>query len=288
MAYIAAGVVAIYLASILSHWHPVWVVAAADLAGTLVIFGFSVFYTNASFYDPYWSVAPILIGVYWMVSTTPLAGDHWRQAAVMGLLLVWALRLTLNWGVRWKGIQHEDWRYRDIRKRHPKYFLLISFFGIHLMPTILVFFGCLCLFPVFSGSPKVLNGLDLVAFLVTGTAIWIEARADFEITRFMRFRDSSSQLVRSGVWAWSRHPNYLGEILFWWGMFIFALAADPRYWWVAIGPGSITLLFIKISIPMIENRMLERKPDYASYKGSTPVLFPGLWKKEHQTRRMKK
>ena len=77
-----------------------------------------------------------------------------------------------------------------------------------------------------------------------------------------------------GLWAYSRHPNYFGEIMFWWGIFFFGLAADFHYWWTIIGPVSVTLLFTVISIPLMEKRNLERRPDYAKVRESIPVLIP--------------
>ena len=80
--------------------------------------------------------------------------------------------------------------------------------------------------------------------------------------------------LTTGLWAYSRHPNYLGEILFWWGLYLFALAAYPAAWWTIFGPLSITLLFVFISIPMIEKRHIERRPDYPAYLDRTPMIMP--------------
>jgi steroid 5-alpha reductase family enzyme len=192
----------------------------------------------------------------------------------MALVLIWSTRLTLNWALRWRGMGHEDWRYVDLRGKHGSWYWIVSFFGIHLMPTVLVFLGCLPLVPAL-GEPQTAAGLlDMVALLVTGFAIWIEARADLEVTRFKQRQKGKAALLQSGLWSLSRHPNYLGEILFWWGLYIFGLAADPSYWWTVIGPLSITVLFLTISIPMIEKRMLALKPEYAAYQAKTPVLIP--------------
>jgi steroid 5-alpha reductase family enzyme len=142
------------------------------------------------------------------------------------------------------------------------------------MPTILVFLGCLTLIPAIVDPVKTFNALDIIAVLVTGAAIWIEFRADIDITRFKRSERNDRELLQSGLWSLSRHPNYFGEILFWWGLYVFGYAANPGYWWTVIGPLSITLLFIFISIPMIEKRMLARRTDYSDYMRTTPVLIP--------------
>jgi len=276
IAYLAAGSAAVISGKLVGDWHPVLIVAIADLAGTLVVFAFSVCHDNSSFYDPYWSVAPILIATYWLTSSTPLLDNRPRQAAVMVLVLVWAFRLTLNWTVRWRGGEHEDWRYANFRERSRWLYWLISFTGFHLMPTVIVYLGCLPLIASLSEPAAAFGLLDLIALLVTAGAIWIEAKADLDITRFSRSGSDSSSLMKSGIWSLSRHPNYFGEITFWWGLYLFAIAANTKYWWTIIGPIAITLLFITISIPMIEKRMLARRPEYSAYQKSTSMLIP--WK----------
>jgi len=280
IAYVVGGGAAIGILSLGDHWQPLWRLAAADLVGTAIIFGFSAICNNSSFYDPYWSVAPILISLYWLTDGSIRIENQLRQTVVVGLVLVWAVRLTVNWAVRWRGAGHEDWRYVNARKQHGKAYWVISFLGIHLMPTSLVFLGCISMIPALSQAIHPFRSLDLVATLITASAIVIEARADFEINRFKKSPQSSTKLLQSGVWSLSRHPNYLGEIGFWWGLYLFAYSANPGYWWAVAGPILITGLFIFISIPMIEKRMISRMPEYKDYKKTTPALIPWRRKKE--------
>ena len=86
----------------------------------------------------------------------------------------------------------------------------------------------------------------------------------------------ADEILSSGVWSWSRHPNYLGEMGFWWGLWLFAMAASPSHWWTAIGPLTITLMFRTISLPMIEKRMLERRPRYAELIERSSMVIPRL------------
>ena len=82
------------------------------------------------------------------------------------------------------------------------------------------------------------------------------------------------EILTSGLWAYSRHPNYFGEVLFWWGLYLFALTAAPSYWWTVAGPVLITLLFIFISVPLIEKHMKKRKPDYAVKRQGVSAWIP--------------
>ena len=214
---------------------PIATAAAADLAATLAIFGFSFAFRNSSFYDAYWSVAPPAILGYWVYSAGTPEIDVLRRSACITLVALWAFRLTYNWARAWQGLSHEDWRYLDLRAKTGPLYWPISFVGIHMMPTLLVFLGCLPIYTVVAVGSRPFGALDAIAVFVTGTAIALEAAADEQLRAFVTPRRSSSDLLSRGLWAWSRHPNYFGEILFWWGLFLFGLAADPSSWWTGIG-----------------------------------------------------
>jgi steroid 5-alpha reductase family enzyme len=272
LVYLAAVVMGLEVAGLWPALHPVMFVLVADLAATIVVFAFSAWYRNASVYDPYWSIIPILIELHWALGTEGQAAVPLRQVLVIALVAAWGLRLTWNWILRWHGLGDEDWRYTQLRVRHGSRFWLVNLFGIHLMPTLLVFGGCLATWPALAASNKDLNGIDAIALLLAGAAIWIEWRADRELRAH---RSSNQQApLHSGLWARCRHPNYLGEIGFWWGLYLFALAANPLWWWTVVGPLLITLLFIFVSIPMMDNRLLEKNPGYAQTVHELPALWP--------------
>ena len=286
-AYVAAAAVALGLARIVRGLHPLWVAAVADAAATIAIFLFSMAFDNSSLYDPYWSVAPPVIALYWL-----LAGSAGvvtlRVVPLFALVLIWSVRLTSNWARGWQGMEHEDWRYVDFRKRFGRLYWPVSFLGIHFFPTVVVFLGCLSLYAVLGGPGRSLGVLDALAVVVTGTAVWIEATADRQLRRFFAARSGETggpaeetgrapeerPVFASGLWSLSRHPNYFGEVLFWWGLYLFALAAAPRLWWAVIGPLTVTALFVFVSVPMMDRRMLARRPGYAETMRSRSALVP--------------
>ena len=114
LAYGAAAAAAAGVCRLSGEGSPVLAAALADLAATVVVFAFSLGLDNSSVYDPYWSVAPFPIGLYWMVRFS--AGLTPRQIVLLALVLVWAVRLTANWLRRWRGLADEDWRYADYRR----------------------------------------------------------------------------------------------------------------------------------------------------------------------------
>jgi len=249
-----------------------WDAFAADIVATLVIFGFSLRYRNSSFYDPYWSVIPPLLAVYWYAIHP--AADPLRAGLVIALVWLWAIRLTTNWSVYWGGLQHEDWRYPLVRARAGRAALWADLFGIHLFPTLQVFLGCLPVYAVMSRGSAPLGWLDGLAAAVTLGAIAIETIADLQLHAFIA-RRQGGQFIRSGLWGWSRHPNYLGELGFWWGLMLFGLAAAPQqWWWILPGALAMTAMFCFASIPLMDQRSVARRPEYAEHMRRVPALLP--------------
>lgn len=253
--------------------HPLWVGAAADAAATVAVFAFSVAFDNTSVYDPYWSVAPIAIAAWLAARPEAAAGPVARKALLIGLVALWGVRLTYNWVAGSPGLSHEDWRYADLRRKTGRAYWLVSLLGLHSFPTALVYLGCLSMYPAFT-SVRPPGPLDAAAAAVTLGAIAIEAIADEQLRAFRRRRKAPSEMLDTGLWAYSRHPNYFGEVLFWWGVFLFAVAAGSPPWWSVSGAIAITLLFVFVSIPMLDRRSAERRPEYRAYMKRVSALVP--------------
>jgi len=275
LAYFVAAAVAFAAGKVFDRGSLLWTAGAADLAATVVVFVFSLILDNSSVYDPYWSVAPVPILVYWLVAGGPAAtgGSSARHVVVIALVAVWAVRLTMNWLRRWRGLADEDWRYADYRKLGAGYWP-VSFLGFHLFPTVIVFLGCIALLPVFISGSRPSGVLDLLAVAVTVCAIAIEAAADRQLRRFILTRADPGQILNTGLWALSRHPNYFAEVLFWWGLWLFGLAANPSWWWTIAGPVAVTGLFLGVSVPMMDRRLVARHPGYAGLIGVRSAFIP--------------
>jgi steroid 5-alpha reductase family enzyme len=247
---------------------------AADAVATIVIFGFSFAYDNSSFYDAYWSVVPIAIVLYWM--TLAQDGVSALRLAALGLVVcVWGVRLTWNWARSWTGLDHEDWRYIGFRELSPRLYWPISFFGIHFFPTVIVFAGLAALYPAVSNPGRSFGLVDLAALAVGLAGIAFEWIADDQLRSFTTGPKRPGETLRSGLWRYSRHPNYLGEILVWWSFFLFGLAADPGSARLRVlAPIAMSAMFLFVSIPLIEKRSLERRTDYQRVIDETSMLIP--------------
>jgi len=278
IAYAVAGVVAWLTAWTTGGYHPVATAFLADVAATIAIFCFSYAYGNSSFYDAYWSVAPLPIAIYWfLVADRVGAGEPASNVRVMLVFVAigaWGCRLTYNWIRGWTGLDHEDWRYVKLREQTGAKYWLVSFAGLHMLPTLWVFGGLLPVWPAVAVGTRPLGWLDALAALTAAGAIWLEARADKELLEFRRSNRKPGEILATGVWSWSRHPNYFGEMGFWWSLFFFGLAADPDYAWTGIGALAITAMFRFFSLPMMEERSLERRPAYGEHQRNTSLVLP--------------
>ncbi len=139
--YISAFLVIYCIFPLLTFSRTMMNLFIADVIATVVIFIFSMIFNNSSVYDPYWSVVPPVIAVYLMI-IFPDANQP-RQLVIVALVLFWSIRLTMNWLRGWQGLRHQDWRYTSIAEKTGKWYWPVSFLGIHFMPTLFVFLGCL-------------------------------------------------------------------------------------------------------------------------------------------------
>lgn len=260
VAYVAAvAVAAAWLA-----WGPatgrLWLDSlVADVLATLVVFAFSRSFGNSSFYDAYWSVVPPLLTLYWWGVSGTARLRCWLVAA---LVLVWAVRLTANWVRGFPGLHHEDWRYGMFRERAGRWEFVVDLVAIHLIPTLQVFAGMLPVYVCVTHRGADVGWLTAVAFGLGLGAVALEAIADAQLHRFARTRQPGEALQR-GLWGWSRHPNYFGEFGFWFALALFGVAASPRdAWWLFAGALAMLAMLLGASIPMMEQRSLDRRPEY--------------------------
>lgn len=239
----------------------------ADIFATIIVFFFAIILNNSSVYDPYWSVAPLFIAILLFVSYQPIN--------VINILLlisfaVWGIRLTANWAYTFPNLTVQDWRYTHFQNKFPKIWQLVNFGGIFLMPTLVVY---MCFVPAIAlfKANIAFNAVSLIGFIITLIAVALETFADYQMQSFRK--KGIGKVINEGLWKYSRHPNYLGEILFWWGIYVMAIPLWNSYWWIFVGAVINTLMFLFISIPLAENRYIKRE-GYTEYKKSTSMLIP--------------
>lgn len=263
--YILAAVCGITVYKMLNYeW---WLnLLIADIAATVLTFVFSVIFKNASVYDPYWSVQPIVILFAYAVGR--------RLTVIRVLLLVavcfWGVRLTANWAYTFKNLFHQDWRYTMLNVQTGIFYPFVNFAGIHLVPTLIVY-GCTAPAVYAFINDGDANVLTFVFFLLSVGAAVLQGAADIQMHKFRKNRNGT--FIRHGLWKHSRHPNYLGEILMWWGVALGVISVFPGAWYLCAGALANTLLFLFVSIPMADKRQ-SRKEGFEQYKAETRMLLP--------------
>ena len=240
------------------------------ITATLIIFLFSKIHNNSSIYDPFWHVAPIPI-VFYIASQSSLS--NLEQSLVLSAFLFWALRLTYNWFLNWTNLDHEDFRYIDLKKNNKLLAFINDLFGIHLIPTLIVNAS---LYPIYIAlTSDNLNNLVYVGFILIILAVVVQYIADTQMRDFRKNQNNLGKTMKHGLWKYSRHPNYLGEVSFWFGLYIFALASGSTSIWLLACPMVMLALFVFISCPMMDKRSLKKRSDYKEYMDKTPQLI--MW-----------
>ena len=238
-----------------------------DVIATCVIYSLSVVIKNTSLYDPYWSFTPWVMATYLMF--------YFKSSNIYVFILyvvfsLWSIRLTINWMITFKGLEHEDWRYDKYRHENNKVmFEIINFFGLQMMPTLLVYATSL---PLFMMIEKGASFLSIVGSVVVFEGFLLELFSDHQMHKHIK-ENNRYLTCRTGLWQYCRHPNYLGENLVWIGVALAYFFSFPRTFYFSLGFILMILLFEFISIPLMEKRQLSRRKDYQDYIDKTGRMF---------------
>jgi len=273
LVYVVAFAAALITCSYLLHLNQWVIILCGHLIATIVVYLASIIYKNSSFYDPFWSVVPIPIVFYiafWPVSKNL---DYEKIVLFIIPILFWGIRLTFNWVRRWEGLNDEDFRYVDLKSL--KFSKLIDFFGIHIYPTLQVNLSLLPTYYGLSISTNTANIWLYLASLFTFMAVILELVSDNQLWNFKKDKLNNDKFIDTGLWKFSRHPNYLGEVLYWWGIFFMLLSVDNSYWFLFICPLSMNLMFSLITCSMMDKRSLEKREGFKEYMNKTNQLI--IW-----------
>ncbi len=225
---------------------------------------------NVTHVDSMWSLFFMLaafVNAAFIVDLTP------RAIVILALVSVWALRLFIyltmrNWGT------HEDHRYVEIRHNNQPNFAFKSLYIVFGLQAILAWLISISLFGALT-SHAAINSLDYIGAALAILGLVCETLADWQLATFKANISNKGKVLSTGLWRYSRHPNYFGECCVWWGFYLIALASGA--WWAIISPILMTLLLLKVSgVSLLESTIVERRPAYADYIKNTNAFVPGL------------
>ena len=236
----------------------------ADIIATVIVYIFSVIFNNSSIYDPYWSVQPIVILLGYII------GKKLNVSGILVLIAIlsWGIRLTINWIYTFPNLTKQDWRYTKYKEETGVFYQPINFLGIHLMPTIIVYLVTIPALEIIDSNS--FNPVSIIGLILSICAVILQGTADYQMHKYRK--KNMHGLFREGLWKYSRHPNYLGEILMWWGVAIEAFCLISKLW-VFIGAIAVTILFLTVSIPLADKRQ-SKKEGYKKYHKETRSLIP--------------
>ncbi len=252
---------------------------AAVLVMMTLVWAASLVERDASIIDVFWGLGFVVAA--WIYFYTSEAVTL-RKYLLVGLVTLWGLRLSFyilwrNWG---KG---EDPRYRAMREKDPKRFPWLSLFTVFWLQAVLLWIIAMPLLQALRGPrPVGLTWPDLFGTLLFLIGFVFEAGGDWQLARFKRDPANKGKVLDRGFWRYTRHPNYFGDALVWWGFFLFAAAA-PGALWTVYSPVLMTFLLVRVSgVALLEKSLKEAKPEYRDYVERTSAFFPWFPKRRQR------
>lgn len=229
---------------------------------------YSLVRRDVSIVDSLWSLMILSsLGIYLLFTWD----NGSRATLLLGLMTIWALRLSIHITVRNHG-EDEDRRYQEIRRNNDPGFWWKSLYIVFGLQAFLAWVVSLPAVAA-AASPAPFGWLDLAGLLVWTAGMFFEVVGDWQLKRFQNEKNSDKAVLDTGLWRYSRHPNYFGEALLWWGIYLFALAAGA--WWAVVSPLLMTVLLLRVSgVALLEKDISERRPAYRDYIERTSAFIP--------------
>jgi steroid 5-alpha reductase family enzyme len=249
--------------------HVLIVCALALLVYVVGLWLLSLPLHDVSIVDPGWGFGFVIVA--WIAAAVG-DGCPARRWLLAGLVSVWGLRLAGYLVARKLRDRREDPRYTEMRDRYGPRFPLISLVVVFLLQGVLIWVVSL---PVQGSAPQgdALSVLDFVGVAFWAVGLFFEAVGDFQMSRFKSDPAHRGQVMDRGLWRYTRHPNYFGDFMVWWGIYLIALSTGGA-WWTIVGPLVMSTLLIRVSGKgHLEQRMMSR-PGYAEYVARTSGFFP--------------
>jgi steroid 5-alpha reductase family enzyme len=245
--------------------------AAAIAVAMSILWLKSLALRDASIVDIYWGPGFALIAA--IAYAVGNGGDPPRRVLSLVLVSLWGLRLGLYLFWRNHGAG-EDYRYQAMRRRHGERFRWVSLATVFGLQGALAWIVSLPVQVVHVASGGPLGPLDLAGALLFAVGLAFEAIGDWQLARFKADPANRGQVMDRGLWRYTRHPNYFGDALVWWGLFAIALAT-PAGPWTLPGPLLMSFLLLRVSgVPLLERGLRKRRPGYAEYAARTSAFFP--------------
>jgi len=242
--------------------------ASLTLLLFILTFFFAVIRRDNSIVDIIWGLGQVFLALLGLLSSALSL----RQFVLAFLVSLWGTRLAIHIFLRNRG-RDEDYRYAKWRRDWGRWWIIRSFFQVYLLQWLLQLMVATPVLSVMLTASPTWTLLDYLGLIIFFLGFSFEALGDWQLARFRANPQNRGQLMTQGLWAWTRHPNYFGEVTLWWGIGLIAFAHTTTPL-VFLGPLTITYLILKVSgIPLLEHKYQSRK-DWQLYAKKTPAFFP--------------
>jgi steroid 5-alpha reductase family enzyme len=219
--------------------------------------------------DVAWAVGFIVTAISAMIFSN---GTTKRGFLSLSLVVLWGVRLACHILLRNQG-KPEDARYKKWRKEWGKHALIRAFFQIFILQGLLIIIISLPITIIITSKQKSLGVLDFLGICIWSIGFAFEALGDYQLIKYKKNPANKGKIMTQGLWNYTRHPNYFGEVVLWWGIYLIALSV-PKGWAAILGPITITYLILKVSgIPLLEEKYKDNL-EFQMYKKRTSVFFP--------------
>ena len=243
-------------------------IAAILLVYVTIWFAYSLIQKRNDVADIAWGAGFVVVSMYLFYSQTQSP----VSTLIYLLVTIWGMRLSVHIAARSQD-KEEDFRYKKWREEWGEYFMIRSYFQVFVLQGFLILIISTPIIIAGVAASKDLNMWTLLGFLMWLIGFAFEAIGDYQLTIFIKQKQNKDDIIQTGLWKYTRHPNYFGEILLWWGIFIITLPVENSLWGI-ISPIAITYLLLKVSgIPLIEAEHADN-PQFQAYKKRTSVLIP--------------
>ncbi|KAL4442167.1 hypothetical protein ABPG74_009185 [Tetrahymena malaccensis] len=248
-----------------------------DLIATVIVFIFSYIFDNSSIYDPYWMVPTIGLVLY--LNEVSPNRNSLNSILIMSPIIAYSIKHTVFYFRFWPGLKYEDFRYVEFSKKIKSKIIywLFSFFGLHIMPTLMIYFAIIPTYYALRIPENLYSTTQNQLYIYGGVVMsWLglifETIADEQILPW-RIK-KSKEIILTGLWKYSRHPNYFGDMFVWIGMFLPCLVYGEEYYWTSFGAILILAIMNFYTLPAMERHLKSSRPEYAEYQKHVSRMIP--------------
>ena len=240
-----------------------------------IIFVIALIKKDNSVVDIAWGLGFIMVAI---LTFFLHKGFFFRQVLVVVLVMIWGIRLATHIAVRNRG-KGEDFRYAQWRRDWGKWFPLRSFFQIFILQGLLLLIIAYPIILINHSSEAGISFFDIMGIILWLVGFFFEATGDYQLSKFKQRKENRGKIMTHGLWQYTRHPNYFGETVLWWGIFFIALSVQ-KGWTAIISPLLITFLLLRVSgVVMLEKKYAKNK-EFEEYARRTSAFIPWFPKKE--------